>query len=102
MSCITYEVKVYPNGGKHWHLNGKLHREDGPAIEFASGDKAWFLNGVRHREDGPAIEYAYGYKAWYINGKYLTKAEFNLKVNTDSYEGKVVEIEGKSYKLIEF
>jgi len=26
-------------------LNGKLHREDGPAIEFANGDKSWYLNG---------------------------------------------------------
>ena len=29
------------------HLNdsGKLHREDGPAIEWANGDKMWWLNG---------------------------------------------------------
>ena len=36
---IEYTVKVYPNGDKYWCLNGKLHREDGPAIEWANGDK---------------------------------------------------------------
>jgi len=25
-------------------LNGKLHREDGPAEEWADGTKYWFLN----------------------------------------------------------
>ena len=34
------------NGGKEWFLNGKLHREDGPAIEWADGNKEWFLNGL--------------------------------------------------------
>ena len=26
-------------------LNGKLHREDGPAVEWANGRKHWYLNG---------------------------------------------------------
>ena len=64
---IEYTVKVYPSGDKAWYLNGKLHREDGPAIEYASGDKYWHLNDKRHREDGPAIEYADGDKYWYLN-----------------------------------
>jgi hypothetical protein len=61
--------KVDERGIKRWHLNDKLHREDGPAIEHADGTKFWFLNGKRHREDGPAKEYANGYKFWYLNGK---------------------------------
>ena len=32
---IEYTVKVWANGDKSWYLNGKLHREDGPAIEWA-------------------------------------------------------------------
>ena len=59
----------YANGDKSWYINDKLHREDGPAIEYANGDKSWWINGKRHREDGPAIEYANGGMAWYINGK---------------------------------
>ena len=42
---ITYEVEVHSSGGKYWYLNGKLHREDGPACESANGTKYWFLNG---------------------------------------------------------
>ena len=52
---IEYTVKVYPNGDKFWWLNGKLHREDGPAYEGANGNKSWYLNGKLHREDGPAM-----------------------------------------------
>jgi hypothetical protein len=69
LQMIEYTVTVYPNGTKHWYLNGKLHREDGPAIESADGTKYWYLNDKRHREDGPAIESADGTKEWYLNGK---------------------------------
>ena len=62
-------LKIDSNGNKYWYLNGKLHREDGPAIEFANGTKSWYLNGKCHREDGPAIEYANGNKYWFLNGK---------------------------------
>ena len=63
---IEYTVRVYNNGDKQWYLNGKLHREDGPAIERANGDKSWYLNGKCHREDGPAVEYDNGSKHWYL------------------------------------
>jgi len=66
---IKYEVEVYANGTKYWHLNGKLHREDGPAIEYDNGTKYWHLNDKLHREDGPAIELSGGTKFWYLNGK---------------------------------
>jgi hypothetical protein len=63
------ECKNHPNGTKAWWLNGKLHREDGPAVEYSNGDKVWYLNGKCHREDGPAIERASGTKEWLLNGK---------------------------------
>jgi hypothetical protein len=64
------EFLVVDEGGtKRWYLNDKLHRENGPAIEYTYGDKEWYLNGKYHREDGPACEYVNGYKSWYINGK---------------------------------
>jgi len=89
----------WADGAKYWYINGKHHREDGPAVECASGYKAWYINGQLHREDGPAIEYASGDKEWYINGERLTEAEFNAR--TKSCNGKVVEIDGKKYKLTE-
>ncbi len=87
------------NGTKSWFLNGKLHREGGPAIECANGDKWWYHNDQFHREDGPAVEYANGDKRWLLNGNELTEAEFNAR--TKSCNGKVVEIDGKKYKLQE-
>ena len=63
-TCTTYS-----NGTKEWRLNGKLHREDGPAAESANGTKEWWLNGKRHREDGPAYEHPNGTKQWWLNGK---------------------------------
>jgi hypothetical protein len=80
MSIKEYTVKVYDNGNKYWYLNGKLHREDGPAVEWVDGTKYWYLDGKSHREDGPAVEYANGSKAWYLNGKYYTKAKFKAKM----------------------
>jgi len=76
MTYKTYEVRVYDNGTKIWHLDGKLNNEDGPAVEFADGNKHWYLDGIK-----------------------MTEEEFNLK--TKSCTGKIVEIDGKKYRLIE-
>ena len=130
MSCIEYTVKVDANGDKFWYLNGKLHRVDGPAFESADGDKYWYLNGLFHREDGPAIEWANGSKSWHLNGKchrvdgpaieyadgdkywYLndieyTEEEFKKELdkrsnicNCDDCDGKVITVEGQTYKLV--
>jgi hypothetical protein len=50
--------------------DGKLHRDDGPAIERKDGYKAWYADGRRHRESGPAIEDPNGYKAWYREAQF--------------------------------
>ena len=49
-------------------VNGKIHRLDGPAIEWSNGHKEWWLNDKRHRLDGPAIEWSHG-KQWWVNNK---------------------------------
>ena len=97
---IEYTVKVNDNGDKYWFLDDELHCEHGPAIEWADGDKSWWLDDKLHREDGPAIEEADGYKAFYLNGELLTEAEFNRRTNKPC-SGKVVEVEGVKYKLVE-
>ena len=63
------ECRVDEDGTKRWYLNGRLHREDGPAIERPNGSKGWWLNGKYHREDGPAVERENGHKQWILNGK---------------------------------
>ena len=121
MAFETYTVKVYNDGTKFWYLNGKRHRTDGPAVEYTNGDKRWYHNGKLHRTDGPAvewsegtkfwnhngklhrtdgpaIEYSNGTKRWYLDGKELTEEQFNKTKNT--CENKIVEIDGKKYKLI--
>jgi hypothetical protein len=97
----TYKVTVDDYGTKCWYnQQDRLHREDGPAIEGANGTKFWYLNGKCHREDGPAYEGADGFKWWFLNGIYLTEAEFNARTKKQpSCDGKIVEIDGKKYKL---
>jgi len=93
----------WADGSKFWYLNGKCHRESGPAIEYADGSKCWFRNGKLHREDGPACEYADGTKYWYLNGIFYTesayKAEIFKRSTPNPYNGKIVEIDGKKYQL---
>ena len=93
----------YADGSTEWYVDGKRHREDGPAVEFAGGFKCWYVDGKRHREDGPAVEYASGTKEWYMDGKNLTQEQFlaHTKPKQASFAGKVVEIDGKKYKLVE-
>ena len=100
---IEYTVKVWSNGDKAWYLNDKLHREDGPAIEYANGNKFWYLNGKRHREDGPAIEWADGDKSWYLNGKEVTEEE-HKRMTSPVVEMTMEEISkalGKQVKVVE-
>ena len=97
---VTYKV-----GTRRWYLNSwwgkKLHREDGPACEFANGDKWWYLNDELHREDGPAIEWADGGSWWFLEGKRVTE-ELHKKLTSKPYcQGKVVEIDGIKYELKE-
>ena len=121
---IEYTVEVYDNGEKYWYLNGKrhredgpahecngykewclndkLHREDGPAVEKADGYKAWHLNGKLHREDGPAVEEVNNsYKVWYLNDEQVTEEEHKRRTSKDTCSGKVVEVDGVKYELKE-
>ena len=75
---IEYTVKVWTNGTKKWYLNGKLHREDGPAIVWADGEKEW-----------------------YLDGKEVTEEEHKRLTSKATCEGKVVEIDGVKYELKE-
>ena len=51
MSYKEYKFKVYNDGTKEWFLNGKYHREDGPAIEYTNGTKFWYLNDQEYSEE---------------------------------------------------
>jgi len=38
-------LSILPDGTEEWWLDGKLHREDGPAIINANGRQEWWLDG---------------------------------------------------------
>ena len=59
---IEYTVKVH-DGVKEWYLNGKAHREDGPAVEYAGGCKEWLLNGM-HADPETIVD------LWLMRGKF--------------------------------
>ncbi len=89
------------DGYKAWYVDGKRHRLDGPAVECANGSKSWWVDGKHHRLDGPAIEMTDGHKEWYVEGKAMTKKEFNEYIKPKpSCEDKVIDIDGKKYKLV--
>jgi hypothetical protein len=64
---------INTHGTKRWFdANGKLHRDDGPALERTSGAKSWWQHGKIHRDDGPAVERADGDNWWYLYGQRLS------------------------------
>ena len=69
-SALKYRVEVSPITGTRMYYNsaGQLHREDGPAIEYANSNKEWWQNDQRHRTDGPAMTHTDGFSAWFQNG----------------------------------
>ena len=100
---IEYTVKVWDHGSKSRFLNGKYHREGGPAIEYDDGTKKWYLNGKPHREDGPAGEYANGDKSWWLKGKKVTEEE-HKRLTSPIIEMTMEEINkalGKQVKVVE-
>ena|ERR1700691_3109733 len=64
---------IHPDGSIFYYLNGKCHREDGPAAIWNDGTVFYYLNGKRHREDGPAAIWNDGTVFYYINHIDITK-----------------------------
>lgn len=65
----------------YWYVNGKLHKEDGPASIYSNGQQNWVVNSKRHRIGGPACQYLDGHKEWYIDGKCYSENEYWKLVN---------------------
>ena len=92
----------YADGSKIWYQNGQLHRTDGPAIDRANGHKEWWQNHQPHRTDGPAVIFEDGDKYWYIKGVRMSEAEF-LAATQPVVEMTVADVEklvGKRVKII--
>ena len=77
--ALKYLVEVDPDGTRrYYNSDGLLHRELGPAVEYANGTKFWYQNGLRHRTDGPASEWCDGVKHWYLYGMIYTKSDYHV------------------------
>lgn len=75
------EYKVKEDEDKiQWYLGDKLHKENGPAVEFADGTREWWIDGKRHREDGAAIEFGDGTNKWFLDGKNLSEENFDAAI----------------------
>ena len=105
----TYTVRVDEYGTIRWYKEGTniLHREgDLPAIEYRDCGKVWYQDGKCHRETGPAIEHSGGRKEWSLDGIIYTETGFNAEnarrkaAKSATCDGKVVEIDGKKYRLV--
>ena len=58
-------------GDIYWlNDDGKIHRENAPAITKINGTAIWAINGKIHRKDGPAVIMANGSKYWYNQGSF--------------------------------
>jgi hypothetical protein len=71
------------NGTKTYHLDGKMHREDGPAYDGIGGEKKWYKNGLLHRENGPAITTPDGLERYYLLGVQMKKEDYLQIVRDD-------------------
>ena len=81
--------------------------QNGTLRVLKDGTRKYWLGRKLHRIDGPACEWANGKKFWYIDGVYCTEQSFKKKIQemnaskNSSYNGKVVKIDSKKYKLQE-
>ena len=51
------ERTIYQLSGEYFYIiylndEGRLHRTDGPAVEWASGSKMWWVNGKEYKMIG--------------------------------------------------
>jgi hypothetical protein len=101
-----YTVKVDDIGDKFWYVDNKLHRTDGPAIEWASGSKEWWLDGkyLTHSQWIEVVQpKVVGCVGQYLDtGEGFTQAQWKqaVKPKVASCAGKIVEVDGVKYKLV--
>lgn len=86
-NSLKYRIVKYEDHIEYYDAEGRLHRLDGPAVEYYSnievdipGPKAWYKHGLFHRTDGPAIEYSNGDVEYWVDGLKYSQAGFNIRV----------------------
>lgn len=75
----TLPALDYYDGTKEWFHHGKMHRIDGPA-QITPDSQSWWYNGKLHRTDGPAAIYNDGWQGWYLHGEQIQDPEEFRKI----------------------
>lgn len=92
---------IYTSGTQFWYKEDKLHREDGPAATNADGSQLWYKEGKLHREDGPAITYANGVRCWYKEGVIYNPSAEEVNAYEEKMKGnQVSETNADNYYLV--
>ena len=74
--------KEYYDRIEYTNEKGQLHRLDGPTHSWKSGSSdSWWINGKPHRETGPAIISNYERSEYYLEGiRYYNIEDFDKKL----------------------
>lgn len=86
---MKYTGWVYNNKHKtkEYYVDGIFHNTNGPAI-FSTKFKVWKKDGKLHREDGPAIEREDGTKFWFLDDEKYDEIKLKEECILSQYKGK--------------
>lgn len=74
--CCKFIIDLY-KGATYNYKDGLLHSDnDEPAILHKNGNKFWYKNGKIHRENGYAIEYVSGQKHYVYDGHHCPNQKY--------------------------
>ena len=62
--------------------NSQLHNPYGPSVKFADGSEWYHIHGKRHRTDGPAIIHVSGLISYWVNGEPVDQKNFERLYGT--------------------
>ncbi len=100
-----YYVEVDDAATTRWYKDPEMkirHRVGGPAIDYVCGYKAWYIDGKSHREDGPAVELANGDVLYWLNNVCLSKEQWEqaLRPAEELTIGQIESLLGKRIKVV--
>jgi hypothetical protein len=64
---------IHANGSHKWYRHGVRHREGAPACVYVNGTRKWYQDGLRHRDNGPAATYPDGRRIWIVDGEVVRR-----------------------------
>ena len=79
-------------GSEYWYRRGQQHRDGGPAVKYVDGDMFWLQDGRLHRDDGPAVKYESGDESWWLHGKHLSSSEITTLKDSLEFDEMIREM----------